>query len=83
MPILKAPPIQPKNETLQLRVSTELKQKLQHYAEFLVATPSYVVIEALNRIFDKDREFNTWLEQHSVLTLNSETESRMETKKES
>ena len=65
MPILKAPPKQPKNESLQLRVSIEFKLQLQHYSEFLGATPSYVVIEALNRLFEKDRDFKTWLEQHN------------------
>lgn len=63
MSILKAPPKQSKNESLQLRVSAEFKRNLQRYAEFLSATPSYVVIEALNRIFDKDREFRAWLDQ--------------------
>lgn len=65
MPILKAPPKQSKNESLQLRGSTEFKLKLQHYSAFLRATPSYVVIEALNRLFEKDRDFKTWLEQHT------------------
>lgn len=61
MPILKAPPKQSKNESLQLRVPTEFKHKLQRYAQFLEATPSYVVTEALTRIFDKDRDFKAWL----------------------
>lgn len=73
MPILKAPHKQPKNESLQLRVPTEFKRDLQRYADFLDATPSYVVVEALNRIFEKDREFKAWLEQHTDTT--SETES--------
>lgn len=64
MSILKAPPKQSKNESLQLRVSAEFKRNLQRYAEFLEANTSYVVIHALNRIFDKDRDFKTWLEQH-------------------
>ena len=63
MPILKAPPKQSKNESLQLRVSTEFKSTLQRYADFLGATPSYVVMEALHRIFEKDREFRAWLQQ--------------------
>lgn len=63
MPILKAPAKQSKNESLQLRVSTEFKSALQHYADFLGATPSYVVMEALHRIFEKDREFKAWLQQ--------------------
>jgi predicted transcriptional regulator len=67
VPILKTPPKQSKNESLQLRVSTEFKSKLQRYAQFLEATPSYVVTEALKRIFEKDREFRTWLEEHTEI----------------
>lgn len=74
MPILKPPPKQSKNESLQLRVSTEFKHKLQRYAQFLEATPSYVVTEALNRIFDKDREFKTWLEQYLEITSEAQIE---------
>ena len=59
---------------MQLRVSTEFKFKLQHYAQFLEATPSYVVTEALNRIFDKDRDFKTWLEQHPEISSDAQIE---------
>ncbi|MFZ0639488.1 MAG: hypothetical protein WAM59_07320 [Candidatus Acidiferrales bacterium] len=85
MPILKAPPKQSKNESLQLRVSAEFKAKLQRYAEFLNANPSYVVIEALNRIFDRDRDFRTWLEEHtdSTSVMQTENNSTMETIKKS
>jgi predicted DNA-binding protein len=75
LPILKAPPKQTKNESLQLRVSTEFKLKLQNYSEFLGATPSYVVIEALNRLFEKDRDFKTWLEQHTDTVDEPPTEA--------
>ena len=80
MPILKAPPKQSRNESLQLRVSTEFKRKLQRYAEFLEATPSYVVIEALDRVFRKDHEFRAWMEQHaeSTSTMQTENNSTME-----
>jgi len=57
MAILKAPPAQPKNETLQLRVSQDLKFRLMRYAEFLHANASYVVTAALERLFRKDAEF--------------------------
>lgn len=79
MPILKAPPAQPKNETIQLRVSQEMKLRLARYAEFIQASTSYVVVEALNRIFDKDHEFKTWLERHpdSVSAVNPETKSKL------
>lgn len=66
MPILKAPPKQPKNATLQLRVDEELKLRLDKYAEFLDSTESYVVSEALKLVFNKDAEFKEWLErQHA------------------
>jgi hypothetical protein len=85
VPILKAPPKQSKNEPLQLRVSTEFKFKLRRYAEFLEATPSYIVIEALNRIFDKDRDFKTWLgkQSQSDNDMQSENNSIMETARKS
>ena len=54
MPILKAPPAEPKNETLQLRVSQDLKFRLMRYAEFIHANASYVVTAALERLFRKD-----------------------------
>lgn len=61
MPILKAPPVQPKNETLQLRVSQDLKFRLMRYAEFIHANASYVVSAALERLFCKDAEFQQYL----------------------
>ena len=79
MPILKAPPKQSKNESLQLRVSTEFKLKLQSYAEFLNATPSYVVTEALDRIFRKDHEFRVWREQHPKAATMNQAENKSAT----
>lgn len=61
MPILKAPPVQPKNETLQLRVSQDLKFRLMCYADFIHASSSYVVSAALERLFHKDAEFQEYL----------------------
>jgi hypothetical protein len=46
VPILKASPKPPKNETLQLRVGEGLKSKLAKYAEFIDSSESYVVSEA-------------------------------------
>lgn len=85
MPILKAPRKQYANESLQLRVSSELKMKLQSYAQFLNATPSYIVTEALDRIFRKDHEFRAWLQQHpeSASANQTESNSNLEMKKES
>lgn len=61
MAILKAPPAEPKNETLQLRVSQDLKFRLMRYAEFIHANASYVVTAALERLFRKDTEFLDFL----------------------
>jgi predicted transcriptional regulator len=61
--ILKPPPRQPKNETLQIRVEDEIKAKLRRYAEFINSSESYVVSEALKLLFRKDAEFKTWLEE--------------------
>lgn len=61
MPILKAPPVQPKNETLQLRVSQDLKFRLMRYAEFIHTNASYVVSATLERLFNKDAEFQEYL----------------------
>jgi hypothetical protein len=64
MPILKAPPAEPKNETLQLRVSQDLKFKLMRYAQFIHANASYVVTAALERLFRKDAEFQEFLSSY-------------------
>jgi predicted transcriptional regulator len=61
MPILKAPPAELKNETLQLRVSQDLKLRLMRYAEFIHANASYLVTAALERLFRKDAEFQEFL----------------------
>lgn len=39
MSFLKAPPQQPKNETVQLRLSQIVKFRLARYAEFIHASP--------------------------------------------
>jgi hypothetical protein len=74
LPILKAPSKQSKNESVQLRVPAEFKHNLQRYAQFLNASPSYVVVQALNRIFEKDRDFKEWLEDHPDAACESEAE---------
>lgn len=61
MAVLKAPPKQPKTTVVQLRLDHEAKTKLTKYAEFLDCSPSYVVMEALKLVFNKDKEFQAWL----------------------
>jgi len=61
MPVLKAPPPQPRNETLQLRVPQDIKFRLARYAEFIHASPSFIVVELLERLFRKDADFQAYL----------------------
>jgi hypothetical protein len=41
-----------------------VKLKLENCAEFIDATPSYVVSEALKLLFRRDDEFKHWLDHH-------------------
>jgi len=63
MSLLKTPSKKPKTATLQVRVEEEVKLKLENYAEFIDATPSYVMSEALKLVFKKDEEFKHWLDR--------------------
>lgn len=80
MPILKAPPKQPKNATLQLRIDEDLKTKVEKYAEFLGTTGAYVVSEALRLVFNKDAEFKEWLERQDSNGKQSDGEHTPVTK---
>jgi predicted transcriptional regulator len=64
MSLVKAPTKQLKNTTFQVRLEEDVRQNLGRYAEFLDATPSYVVSEALKFLFRKDDEFKRWLVEH-------------------
>ena len=68
MALLKAPSKQPKTTTLQVRLEEEVRRNLDRYAEFIDATPSYVVSEALKLLFKRDDKFKRWAgrtpEQH-------------------
>ena len=61
MSILKAPPKQPKNSMIQVRVEENIKLNLDKYAEFIGGNQAYVVSEALKLLFKKDEEFKRWL----------------------
>ena len=65
MSILKAPPKQPKTVTVQARVEESVKTQLEFYAEFIEASPSYVITEALKLLFRKDDDFKRWADQHT------------------
>jgi hypothetical protein len=63
--ILKAPPKQPKTVTVQARVEESVKTQLERYAEFIDASPSYVITEALKLLFRKDDDFRRWADVHA------------------
>jgi hypothetical protein len=64
--LLKAPSRKPKTTTLQVRLEEEVKLKLENYAEFIDATPSYVMSEARKLLFKKDDEFKHWLDHRPI-----------------
>ncbi|HTS06832.1 MAG TPA: hypothetical protein VMP68_14735 [Candidatus Eisenbacteria bacterium] len=68
MPILKAPPKQPKTTVVQLRLDDDARSKLTKYAEFLDCSPSHVVTEALKHVCQKDKEFQSWLSGQQIKT---------------
>ena len=68
MPVLKAPPKQPKTTVVQLRLDDDARGKLTKYAEFLDCSPSHVVTEALKHVCQKDKEFQSWLSGHQTTT---------------
>ena len=65
MSILKSPLKQPKTVTVQARVEQSVKSQLELYAEFIDASPSYVITEALKLLFRKDDDFRHWADQHT------------------
>jgi predicted transcriptional regulator len=82
MALLKAPSKQPKTTNLQVRLEEQVRRYLDKYAEFLDATPSYVVSEALKLLCRKDKEFQNWLSKHPQETdeLNKGAASLPESK---
>jgi hypothetical protein len=64
--ILKAPPKQPKTVTVQARVEESVKTQLELYGEFISASPSYVITEALKLLFRKDDDFRRWADQRAI-----------------
>jgi predicted transcriptional regulator len=77
MSILKAPPKLIRNATIQVRVEEEVDSKLRKYAEFIDATPAFVVAESLKLLFNKDAEFREWLTSHTEATIPVRTEKSM------
>jgi len=62
--LLKAPTKQ-KTTSLQVRLEEDVRVSLNRYAQFIDASPSYVVSEALKLLFKRDQEFKRWLGPHA------------------
>ena len=77
MPILKSPPKQPKALSVQARVEESIKAQLKLYAEFIDASPSYVITEALKLLFRKDEDFRRWADQHTNNHLNEKAKGEV------
>ncbi|MGC1907721.1 MAG: hypothetical protein WA715_28120 [Candidatus Acidiferrum sp.] len=73
MPILKAPAKLIRNSTIQVRVEEEVDLKLRMYAEFIGATPAFVVAESLKMLFNKDTEFREWFSHHGDTPTSAPT----------
>jgi predicted transcriptional regulator len=69
MALLKAPSSKPKATNLQVRLEEEVRRNLDRYVEFLNASPSYVVSEALKLLFKKDNDFKVWNDQHPEVQI--------------
>ena len=65
MALLKAPTKQ-KTTSLQVRLKEDVRVSLNRYAQFIEASPSYVISEALKLLFKRDQEFKRWLGQHAT-----------------
>jgi predicted transcriptional regulator len=48
-----------------VRLEEDVRVSLNKYAQFIDASPSYVVREALELLFKRDQEFKRWLGQHA------------------
>lgn len=80
MALLKAPSKQPKTTTLQVRLEEKVRNDLDRYAQFIDATPSYIVSEALKLLFRKDAEFKSWSGQQTINGNHQQTEGGVRTK---
>ena len=73
MSLVKPPPRKPKTASLQVRIDTDIRQKLDLYAEFIESSPSYVVAEALKLLFN---EFSTEIELLPYILIDPHLQSR-------
>lgn len=62
---------------MQARVEESIKAQLELYAEFIDASPSYVITEALKLLFRKDEDFRRWADQHTNNHINEKVKGEV------
>jgi len=82
MPLLRKPsPVIPKRQ-YHVRILEPLAVKMERYAEFLGAPNiDHVIAEALDFVFRKDSDFNSWLADHPQTDALASTKSPRRTTK--
>lgn len=60
-------------ERLEVKIEASLLRKLERYCEFLESDRDYIVAQALEIAFRKDRGFSAWLESQPGDTRHLET----------
>jgi len=65
MPLIPPKPQPPKKETLAIRLEVATLDRLKRYAAFLGTRDlSHVVTGSLEKVFNADKEYKTWLKDH-------------------
>lgn len=65
MPLIQPKPMPPQKQTVALRLEVSTFAALKRYAAFLGTRDlSHVVTGSLEKIFNADREYKTWLKDH-------------------
>lgn len=74
MPILKKPSVAIVRKAVTIRMPEPIVTELHQHARFLGGTLDHVVVEALQLVFKKDREFRQWLSENSHLDSQHQRE---------
>jgi hypothetical protein len=61
MAIIAKEIIPPKKEQATVRLNPEVMTQLEAYCRFISSSSNHVVERALLHVFNRDREFQTWL----------------------
>jgi hypothetical protein len=65
-------------ERVEAKLESSLAQKLERYCLYLDSDRDYVISQALDIAFKKDKGFDEWLTQHPVEPLSGRPLGRLE-----